>query len=229
MSQHGPRHLGHSKSWIYAVGNEPPAKADCKNEKGWQFLRCFIGAQGAASLSLEAGFQYTDTGKLSLARVLSETNLSQLATGFRGLGQRRSYRKAPKGAKPIAHIYVVLMVSLQRKVDLRNKLWFSWEQSRRRATGGVISHNLQQHVSQYSKQEARQASSLQLWSCVATPNNKIFTEHSHASAYGDLVWYAWQDSKVHLLVLAAGNGSGHWWSKRRKHPATSLRRVFILL
>lgn len=152
MSHHGPRHLGHSKSWIYAVGNEPPAKGDCKSEKGWQFLRCFIGAQGAASLSLEAGFQYTDTGKLSLARVLSETKLSQLATGFRGLGQRRSYRKAPKGAKQIAHIYVVLMVSLQRKVHLRNKLWFSWEQSRRRAAGGVISHNLKQHVSQYSKQ-----------------------------------------------------------------------------
>lgn len=55
-------------------------------------------------LNSEAGFQYTDAGKLSPGHVLSEMKLRQVATGFRGLGQRGSCRKMPKGVKPIVYI-----------------------------------------------------------------------------------------------------------------------------
>lgn len=114
VSHQGPRHWGHLKSWICALGNKPPAQGDCK-EKGWQFVRCYLGAQSAVSLSSEVGFQYTHAGKLSLAHVLSETNLSQVATGFRGLGQRRVLQENAWGSNANSfHICVVDGVTAEK-------------------------------------------------------------------------------------------------------------------
>lgn len=133
----------------------------------------------------------------------AKQSLERWPWDFRELGQRGSCRKMPKGVKPVAYIYVLVIMSLQRKNGSQDKhrldsAWSMVGEKLQQESFPIIGNNI--YFSQCSKQDKPDKTSPPACNyrvCMATHNNRIFTRNSRARQ------------------LAASIESGHWWSKRR--------------